>query len=131
MQYERSEDGIDYVNAFPISIQEDADLTPLMERLLDKQLSSAKVFCSSVPEKQLSRLVITEKYDIILPDYHNMQIKMEPLIKLYSSSSCAMRRASYSRAFPNIEKSNTPSISPFAPSRKSQCIYLQRRFARA
>ena len=81
MQYERSEDGIDYVNAFPISIQEDADLMPLMEMLLDKQLSSAKVFCSSVPEKQLSRLVITEKYDIILPDYHNMQIKMEPLIK--------------------------------------------------
>ena len=36
MQYERSEDGIDYVNAFPISIQEDADLMPLMERLLDK-----------------------------------------------------------------------------------------------
>ena len=81
MQYERSEDGIDYVNAFPISIQEDADLMPLMEMLLDKQLSSAKVFCSSVPEKLLSRLVITEKYDIILPDYHNMQIKMEPLIK--------------------------------------------------
>ena len=81
MQYERSEDGIDYVNAFPISIQEDADLMPLMEMLLDKQLSSAKVFCSSVPEKLLSRPVITEKYDIILPDYHNMQIKMEPLIK--------------------------------------------------
>lgn len=81
MQYERSEDGIDYVNAFPISIQEDADLMPLMEMLLDKQLSSAKVFCSSVPEKLLSRLIITEKYDIILPDYHNMQIKMEPLIK--------------------------------------------------
>ena len=132
MQYERSEDGIDYVNAFPISIQEDADLMPQMEKLLDKQLSSANVFCSSVPEftlgdykpqlpadetfdedvkekmrevyhqvrdlqlrgvsewvlkqylfpeKQLSRLVITEKYDIILPDYHDMQIKMEPLVK--------------------------------------------------
>lgn len=132
MQYERSEDGIDYVNAFPISIQKDADLMPQMEKLLDKQLSSANVFCSSVPEftlgdykpqlpadetfdedvkgkmrevyhqvrdlqlrgvsewvlkqylfpeKQLSRLVITEKYDIILPDYHDMQIKMEPLVK--------------------------------------------------
>lgn len=118
MQYERSEDGIDYVNAFPISILEDADLMPQMEKLLDKQLSSANVFCSSVPEftlgdykpqlpadetfdedvkgkmrevyhqvrdlqlrgvsewvlkqylfpeKQLSRLIITEKYDIILP----------------------------------------------------------------
>lgn len=31
--------------------------------------------------EQLSRLIITEKYDIILPDYHDMQIKMEPLIK--------------------------------------------------
>lgn len=132
MQYDRSEDGIDYVNAFPISIQEDADLMPLMERMLDKQLSSAHVFCSSrrdislgdykpqlpadetfdedieekmrmvyrqvrdlqlrgvsewvlkqylFPEKKLSRLVITERYDIILPDYHDMSIKMEPLVK--------------------------------------------------
>ena len=32
------------------------------------------------PEK-LSRLVITRKYDIILPDYHHMEIKMAPLIK--------------------------------------------------
>lgn len=31
--------------------------------------------------EQLSRLIITEKYDIILPDYHDMQIKMEPLVK--------------------------------------------------
>lgn len=132
MQYDRSENGIDYVNAFPISIEEDADLIPLMERLLDKQLTSAKMFFSSIleisledykpqlpadetfdediemqmrqvyrqvkdlqlrgvsewvlkqylfPEKKLSRLVITEKYDIILPDYHDMPIKMEPLVK--------------------------------------------------
>jgi len=33
------------------------------------------------PPKELSRMVITEKYDIILPDYHNMVIKMEPLVK--------------------------------------------------
>lgn len=26
-------------------------------------------------------MVITENYDIILPDYHNMTIKMEPLVK--------------------------------------------------
>ena len=132
MQYDRSENGIDYVNAFPISIEKDADLMPLMERLLDKQLTSAKMFFSSIleisledykpqlpadetfdediemqmrqvyrqvkdlqlrgvsewvlkqylfPEKKLSRLVITEKYDIILPDYHDMPIKMEPLVK--------------------------------------------------
>ena len=33
------------------------------------------------PPKKLSRMVITENYDIILPDYHNMTIKMEPLVK--------------------------------------------------
>lgn len=30
---------------------------------------------------QLSKLVITKKYEIILPDYNNMVIKMEPLVK--------------------------------------------------
>ena len=35
-----------------------------------------------VKEKQeLSRLVITKDLRIILPDYHNMEIKMEPLVK--------------------------------------------------
>lgn len=33
------------------------------------------------PPKKLSRMVITENYDIILPDYHDMTIKMEPLVK--------------------------------------------------
>ena len=33
------------------------------------------------PLKNLSRMVITENYDIILPDYHDMTIKMEPLVK--------------------------------------------------
>lgn len=32
-------------------------------------------------EQKLSRLVITEDYRIILPDYNNMEIKMEPLPK--------------------------------------------------
>ena len=32
-------------------------------------------------EQKLSRLVITEDYKIILPDYNNMEIKMEPLPK--------------------------------------------------
>ena len=31
--------------------------------------------------KKLSKLVITKKHDIILPDYNNMEIKMEPLVK--------------------------------------------------
>lgn len=31
--------------------------------------------------EKLSRLVITKKYEILLPDYNNMTIKMEPLVK--------------------------------------------------
>lgn len=33
------------------------------------------------PQKKLSRLVITEKYEVVLPDYKDMVIKMEPLVK--------------------------------------------------
>ena len=33
------------------------------------------------PESKLSRLVITKDYRILLPDYNNMEIKMEPLAK--------------------------------------------------
>lgn len=33
------------------------------------------------PELKLSKLVITKDYRIILPDYNNMEIKMEPLAK--------------------------------------------------
>ena len=33
------------------------------------------------PDDRLSRLVITKDYRIILPDYQNMEIKMEPIVK--------------------------------------------------
>lgn len=33
------------------------------------------------PDNRLSRMVITKDYRIILPDYHDMEIKMEPLVK--------------------------------------------------
>ena len=33
------------------------------------------------PDDRLSRLVITKDFRIILPDYNNMEIKMEPLVK--------------------------------------------------
>lgn len=33
------------------------------------------------PDDRLSRLVITKDYRLLLPDYNNMEIKMEPLIK--------------------------------------------------
>lgn len=33
------------------------------------------------PDDRLSRLMITKDYRILLPDYNNMEIKMEPLVK--------------------------------------------------
>lgn len=33
------------------------------------------------PDDRLSRLVITKDFQILLPDYNNMEIKMEPLVK--------------------------------------------------
>ncbi len=33
------------------------------------------------PDDRLSRLVITSDYRLLLPDYNNMEIKMEPLVK--------------------------------------------------
>ena len=33
------------------------------------------------PQTKLSRLVISKNYKLILPDYNNMEIKMEPLVK--------------------------------------------------
>lgn len=33
------------------------------------------------PDDRLSRLIITQDYRILLPDYNNMEIKMEPLVK--------------------------------------------------
>ena len=33
------------------------------------------------PDNRLSRMVITKDYRIVLPDYNNMEIKMEPLVK--------------------------------------------------
>ena len=33
------------------------------------------------PDNRLSRLVVTKDWRILLPDYNNMEIKMEPLVK--------------------------------------------------
>lgn len=33
------------------------------------------------PDNRLSRMVITKDYRIVLPDYNDMEIKMEPLVK--------------------------------------------------
>ena len=33
------------------------------------------------PDDRLSRLVVTKDYRLLLPDYNNMEIKMEPIVK--------------------------------------------------
>lgn len=33
------------------------------------------------PQEELSKLIITRDFKLFLPDYHNMEIKMEPLVK--------------------------------------------------
>lgn len=33
------------------------------------------------PDDRLSRLVVTKEYRLLLPDYNNMEIKMEPIVK--------------------------------------------------
>ena len=33
------------------------------------------------PDDRLSRLIVTKDFRILLPDYNNMEIKMEPLVK--------------------------------------------------
>ena len=33
------------------------------------------------PDDRISRLIITKDYRIVLPDYQNMEIKMEPIVK--------------------------------------------------
>lgn len=35
----------------------------------------------ALPQDKLSRLVVTKDFKIILPDYNNMEIKMEPIVK--------------------------------------------------
>lgn len=84
------------------------------------------------PPKNLSRMVITENYDIILPDYHDMTIKMEPLVKAVYILFCVMRRESFSNACRITGKSYMISMWIFARNRTTTGhIFRKRRFARA
>lgn len=49
MQYKRTKDGMDYVKAFPISVKDDVELMPWLEKALNR-MNSACVFYSSVDD---------------------------------------------------------------------------------
>lgn len=85
----------------------------------------------SLSTQNLSRMIITENYDIILPDYHDMTIKMEPLVKAVYILFCVMRRESFSNVCQIIGKSYMRSIWIFARNRTTTGhIFQKRRFAR-
>ena len=80
------------------------------------------------PPKNLSRMVITENYDIILPDYHDMTIKMEPLVKAVYILFCVMRRESFSNVCRIIGKSYMLSMWIFARNRTTMgLIFLEEK----
>ncbi len=52
-------------------------IVKLRQRGISQQILEALVH----PDDRLSRLVITKDFSILLPDYNQMEIKMEPLVK--------------------------------------------------
>lgn len=52
-----------------------------MEKLREYGLAETMLLDLLKTEQKLSKLVVTHDFRIILPDYNNMEIKMEPLVK--------------------------------------------------
>lgn len=52
-----------------------------MEKLREYGLAEKMLLALLKTEQKLSKLVVTRDFRIILPDYNNMEIKMEPLVK--------------------------------------------------
>lgn len=70
------------------SQQDGEDINDLMEEIRERviklrQRGIAEYLLEQLihPDNRLSRLVITKDYRILLPDYNDMEIKMEPLVK--------------------------------------------------
>lgn len=70
------------------SQQEEENIDDLMEEVRERimklrQRGIAEHILEQLihPDDRLSRLVITKDYRILLPDYNDMEIKMEPLVK--------------------------------------------------
>ena len=68
---------IDNENTDDLIAEVKARLAELRQRGISQQILEQLIH----PDDRLSRLVITKDYRIILPDYHNMEIMMEPLVK--------------------------------------------------
>ena len=70
------------------SQQDGEDINDLMEEVRERiaklrQRGIAEYLLEQLihPDNRLSRMVITKDYRILLPDYNDMEIKMEPLVK--------------------------------------------------
>ena len=68
---------IDNENTDDLIAEVKARIAELRQRGISQQILEQLIH----PDDRLSRLVITKDYRIILPDYHNMEIMMEPLVK--------------------------------------------------
>lgn len=57
------------------------DVRKLIDYLRENNLSEAEIMELIKPTKKLSRLVVTGNYRIILPDYDNAEVRLEPIHK--------------------------------------------------
>ena len=57
------------------------EVKELVNYLRDNGVTEAEIMELIRPEKRLSRLVVTENYRIILPDYGSAEVRLEPLHK--------------------------------------------------
>jgi len=92
MSYDEYGDGMDFSDC-PAdsqfnSQQDGEDINDLMEEIRERVIKLRQRGISEYlleqlihPDNRLSRLVITKDYRIVLPDYNDMEIKMEPLVK--------------------------------------------------
>lgn len=70
------------------SVEQEETINELMEEVRERinklrQRGIAEYLLEQLihPDNRLSRLVVTKDWRILLPDYNNMEIKMEPLVK--------------------------------------------------
>ena len=68
---------IDNENTDDLIAEVKARIAELRQRGISQQILEQLIR----PDDRLSRLVITKDYRIVLPDYHDMEILMEPLVK--------------------------------------------------
>lgn len=87
-RYSRLEHGTSILTGGVDSLQAGDDVDDLLEevrmriyKLRQRGISQYILEQLIHPDDRLSRLVITSDYSLLLPDYNNMEIKMEPLVK--------------------------------------------------